>query len=399
MIRRAEGRLRLPSSRFLAASLAALLLLPLPLSRARVLAPVARDTAMAAAPAAQTLALEAERWPHARPAQAAPRRTLSAADATALSDALWRARGAFGVYGAQMAVSIDGREWSAAVGVTRDGRTRLSATTPQVIGSVTKTFTAATVLLLAEQGLVRLDQPVTAYVPEAARIARGVTVRELLNHTSGVADLYPPLAASLVSQPNRTWTPAQVLSRIGPAWFAPGRDWGYSNTNYVLLGLLIERVTGQPAGEVLRSRIFTPLGLDATRLMVGTDRPPALVDASWASAFWTAGAVRSTAGDLVRWADALYGGDVLSAADLRDMLTFNSDDYGLGARRLTLAGHAGYGHTGMLATYSAIVVRLPAEGITLSLITNRSKVDVASMLTARIGGHPSLLDVALAARR
>jgi len=78
------------------------------------------------------------------------------------------------------------------------------------------------------------------------------------------------------------------------------------------------------------------------------------------------------------------------------MLSFNDHDYGLGARRLTLDGHPGYGHTGMLATYSAILVRLPQQGITLALIANRSEVDVAAMLTARVGGQPSLLDLAFA---
>lgn len=402
------ARVSLPRRRsprvLLTAGLLALLLLPLPLPRSTAIAPVTGPLSVAAAaPAGRDLLGGPQRWPRAtasptprlRPGAEAP---LAAADAAAFRAALDRVRPAFGVYGAQFAVSLDGsRGWSGADGVQRDGRSPLTVATPQVIGSVTKTFTAALVLELVDEGRLRLDDPLARYLPQSARIADGVSVRQLLNHSSGVADLYYPLQASLVAQPARAWTPQEVLSRIGPAWFKPGSEWAYSNTNYVLLGLLIERITGQPAGDALTSHLFAPLGLDQTRLMVGADRPPGLLPASWASVFWTAGGVRSTAADLARWGDALYAGDLLTPAARRQMLSFNDHDYGLGARRLTLDGHPGYGHTGMLATYSAILVRLPQQKITMALIANRSEVDVAAMLTTRVGGQPSLLDLALAA--
>lgn len=393
-------RLLRAGRRLLLTGLLAMLLLPVPVPRSTVVAPVTGAApVVAAAPAGPELLDAPESWPHAKASptpQPRPEAPLSGVDAAALRAGLARVRAAFGVYGAQFAVSLDEtRTWTGANGAQRDGHTPLTTDTPQVIGSVTKTFTAALVLQLVDEGRLRLDDPLGRYLPQTARIAAGVTVRQLLSHTSGVADLYEPLHASLVAQPGREWTPGAVLSRIGPAWFKPGAAWGYSNTNYVLLGLLIERITGRPAAEELTSRLFAPLGLDETRLMVGRGRPPKLLAASWASAFWTAGAVRSTAADLARWGDALYAGDVVTPAARRQMLSFNGHDYGLGARRLTLNGHAGYGHTGMLATYSAILVRLPTEKLTLALIANRSEVDVASMLTTRVGGQPSLLDLAL----
>ncbi len=372
---------------------AALALAPLPLPRSTAIAPGVQPltVAVAAAPALPDLLAAQPRWPHV----AAPQpRALPEKQATELQAALQRARAAFGVYGAQVAVSWDASQsWTGADGVMRDGRTPLSAEQPLVIGSVTKTFTAALILQLAEEGRLSLNDPVARYLPKVPRLTKGITVRELLGHTSGLADFYNPLHDALIAQPHKVWTPDEVLRRIGPMWFKPGADWGYSNTNYVVLGLLAEAVTGVPVEAELARRFFLPLGLDRTHL-VSTDGGK-LVDTSWTTSFWTAGAITSTASDLVRWGDALYGGSVLKPATLRAMLTFNDDDYGLGARRLPFGKHVGVGHTGLLATYTAIVVHFPADGVTVALLVNRSKVDLPAMLSARLNSQPSLLDLAL----
>ncbi len=389
-MRRARGGVPL-----LVAAVSAMLLAPLPLPRSTAVAPVRPAplaVVAAAAPATLSDLLAApQRWPHidrfhSRPAPAATARDLTAA--------LERARAEFHVYGAEMAVSWAGdRAWSGAAGVMRDGKQRLTTDQPLVIGSITKTFTASLILQLIHEGRLALDAPVVDYLPDEPGL-EGVTVRELLSHTSGLADLYVPLSESLLSKPDQVWTPDQVLRRIGQQWFAPGTDWGYSNTNYVVLGLLAERVTGEPVAKLLDERFFGPLGLHHTRL-ISTDGGT-LLDPSWATAFWTAGAICSSAPDLVRWGDALYGGGVVDPVSLGEMLTFNDDDYGLGARRIELGDHVGVGHTGLLATYTAILVHLPTERVTMALIVNRSQVDVAGMLVARVGGQPSLLDEMLA---
>jgi D-alanyl-D-alanine carboxypeptidase len=374
-----------------------MLLAPLPLPRSTAVAPVRQVPAAvvaAAAPATISDLLTApQRWPHSDRFRSRP---VVAATARDLAAALERVRSQFHVYGAEMAVSWDGdRTWSDASGVMRDGKQPLTADQPLVIGSITKTFTASLILQLIHEGRLALDAPVVDYLPDEPGL-EGVTVRELLSHTSGLADLYVPLSESLLTKPDEVWTPDQVLRRIGQKWFEPGTAWGYSNTNYVVLGLLAERVTGEPVAKLLDERFFRPLGLDQTRL-ISTDGGT-LLDPAWATAFWTAGAVCSSASDLVRWGDALYGGHVLDSTSLRQMLTFNDDDYGLGARRLELGDHVGVGHTGLLATNTAILVHLPAERVTVALIVNRSQVDVAGMLVARVGDKPSLLDVVLAAR-
>jgi len=328
----------------------------------------------------------------ARPAELLP---VSAAQATALQAAVDRARTAFGLGAVAVGVSADGQVgWSGASGPARDGHTPLSGATPFAIASVTKTFTAAIVLQLVEEGRVRLDAAVMDYLPELT-LARGVTVQQLLSHTSGIADLLAPMRSRLNAAPSRTWTPAQVLALIGPSRFAPGTAWSYSNTNYVIAGMLVERVTGNPFADELQRRITGPLQL------LGTAIPPAdglpnLLGVSWASAFWTSAAIDSDAADLVRWGDALYAGDILRPSTLAQMLTFNANDYGLGTERYTLAGLDGYGHSGLLRGYTTLLVHLPDANLTLAVLATGHQFDPTALLTYHAAGKSSILSLAQA---
>ena len=156
------------------------------------------------------------------------------------------------------------------------GRARLSPersatpTTRYSIGSVSKQFTAAAILILAEEGKLRLDDPVARFMPQLTR-AGEVTLRQLLSHTSGYQDYWPqdyviPVMLEPVS-------PTQILQGWAskPLDFEPGTDWQYSNTGYVIAGLIVEQVSGQPLFEFLRQRIFVPLGMRSV-LDVNTDR-------------------------------------------------------------------------------------------------------------------------------
>jgi D-alanyl-D-alanine carboxypeptidase len=251
-----------------------------------------------------------------------------------------------------------------------DGRVR--------IGSVTKTFVAATVLQLVEEGKVDLDAPARSYL-EHPSLPPGVTVRDLLQHTSGIvgAGFGPDLARMIRDEPTRAVTPLEVLGWIrgAPPLFAPGEGWSYSNTNYIFLGLVVEAVTGEPVAEVLRERIVEPLGLsdtylagaaagppvvrapiwvpegDAGTLMFGPDHPYTLI-----STFaWTAGAVVSSARDLGTFFDALFHGHLVSDRGLDAMTRpapgSEADDrasaYGLGLtewRPTELPSVTLYGH-------------------------------------------------------
>ena len=326
----------------------------------------------------------------ARPVELLP---VSEADAAALQAAVDRARADLGLGAVVVGVSKDATVgWSGASGRPRDCVTPLSGATPFAIASATKTFTAAVVLQLVDEGRIRLDAPVTEYLPELT-LAEGVTVQELLSHTSGIGDLLAPMRDRLNAEPTRVWTPAEVLALVGPSRFAPGTDWGYSNTNYVIAGMLVERVTGHPYADELARRITDPLEL------TGTGFPPLvaaqnLLGVSWSSAFWTAAALDSTADDLVRWADALYGGAILRSSSLTRMLDFNDHAYGLGAERYALAGLPGYGHSGLLRGFTTLLIHLPDEQITIAVLATGHTFSPSGLLTHAGNGEPSILDLA-----
>jgi D-alanyl-D-alanine carboxypeptidase len=286
--------------------------------------------------------------------------------------------------------------WAGSSGVARDGRTPLAAGDALVIGSVTKTFVAATVLQLVEEGRIRLDDSVRTYLPEQRRVSRRITIEQLLDHTSGLADVYNDTTRkSLEEQPQRVWTSEQVLRTLHAPWYKPGEGWAYANTNYHLLGLIVERVTGSDLASELQRRHLDPLALDATRWLEATD-PASPLPPAWSSIFWAAGNMASSAPDLARWGDAFVGGGVLSAGTKAEMLDVNTDDYGLGVRRLELPRRVGYGHTGLLNAYTALMLYLPKDDVTIALLVNRTGVDLPGLLMERPSGDgPSLLRLAI----
>ena len=326
----------------------------------------------------------------ARPIDLLP---LAEADAAALQASVDGARAAFGLTALAVGVSVDGQlGWSGASGLAPDRRTPLTGASPFAIASVTKTFTAAIVLQLVDEGRISLSAPVTDYLP-GRRVADGVTVEQLLGHRSGIADLLAPLRDRLNADLSRAWTPEEVVALVGPSRFAPGSDWGYSNTNYVVAGMLVEAVTGNPFAVELERRITGPLAL------VGTGFPPAprygyMLGKSWTTAFWTSAALVSDAADLVRWGDALYGGAILRPSTLGRMLDFNADGYGLGAEHYTVAGTDGHGHSGLLRGYTTLLIRLPESHLTLAVLATGHLFSPTDLLTSEAGA-PSILSIAL----
>ena len=316
-------------------------------------------------------------------------------DTAAFASAIEAARAAAEAYGLTAAIA-SGSElvWSGAAGVRRDGATPLAADDALVIGSVTKTFIAATVLQLAQERSISLSDSLTKYVPDAP-IDDAVTIHQLLDHSSGLADVFNDTTKrALEEHPERGWTSEQVMGALHAPWYDPGEDWAYANTNYLLLGLLIEKVTNQPLDDVLASRFTGPLDLDETRLISATEPGEALAPA-WATIFWASGAMVASAEDLATWGDALYSGDLLRPYMQRQMLRLNGNDYGLGVQRLVLGDLTGYGHTGLLNTYTTLLVHLPADDVTIALLVNRSDVDLAAVLAARPPNGASLIDLAL----
>ncbi len=323
----------------------------------------------------------------------------------------------------------DGRLWMGAAGYAdlEAGR-GVTAETEFSIGSITKTFTAALILQLAEDGVLSLDDPVSKWVPSlpagpapgtaqpgatvtapASLLGPGITLRRLLDHTSGLDDFFGSgaLDNALRRPKTRAWTPMEVLRYAGPPRTSPGTAWYYSNTNFVLLGLVAERATGKPLAELYRERFDEPFGLRSTHLQ-GYEPPvgpishgydfyslaPAAVPIDWsdgtsvmpftavATAAWAAGGLASTAADLARWARALYGGSALSRASLQAMESVAEAQrlkadlpYGYGLQRLALGRFATLGHSGRLGGYRSAMRYLPDQGVAVVVLTNQDRWD------------------------
>jgi len=291
--------------------------------------------------------------------------------------------------GAAMGVAFsDGTVWTAAAGDANraDGE---AWTAEQVfrIGSVSKTFTAALILLLVEDGTLTLDDPIEDWVP-GYYDGLGVTVRHLMANGSGI------VSYNYVGSFDRTrsWTPQELV-----AWavanepglrFAPGTEWEYSNTNWVLLGLIAEAAGGSTFETQVEQRLTGPLGLTQTRMTASGENVPGLVscydeegvditatvDPSYG---WAAGGMVSTPAELAQWGLALYGGEVLSAASLTLMTTpwiepeGMGAEYGLGVFIESDGTQTIWGHTGGIGGYMTYMYHWVGDGITLVAMSNK----------------------------
>ncbi|WP_433465981.1 serine hydrolase domain-containing protein [Spirillospora sp. CA-128828] len=253
------------------------------------------------------------------------------------------------------------------------------------IGSLTKPFTATVVLQLVGEGRIELDAPVERYLPGVVRGAdndgREITVRQLLQHTSGLPDVLKFLTPmDILRDPLRHWEARELvdIALQHPRNFIPGEKWGYSNTNYLVAGMIIERVTGRPYGQEIRRRVLVPLGLHDT--FVPSDAPGIpgphprgyvrpesdLVDVTRLNPTvgGAAGGMISSASDLNRFLGALLRGRLLRPAQLREMLRArptgraSGSKYGLGlewlpAKDLPACGDGFWGHDGDMLGFSA----------------------------------------------
>jgi D-alanyl-D-alanine carboxypeptidase len=301
------------------------------------------------------------------------------------------------IAGLSVAVGMpDGSIWTGTAGNAEYAPPRpLTPDTGFAIASVTKTFIAALILQLVDEGKLSLDVPYGRWLPDGPR-ARTVTVRELLDHRSGIHDYFDSAryrAAIYEGDRDRVWTYDDILGLVKSGYCRPDRCYRYSNTNYVILGHIAEEVEGKPLNVLLRRRFFEPLGLDHTLLQPEDPTPLDAAHGFWrvggrfidhtgssrvvpfmaaASVANAAGAIVSTPRDLVVWADALYGGDVLSRASRHAMLTFlPPEDYGLGVRRTRFAGRVAVGHRGSLRGFESSLWYFPQDHVSIALLSNQ----------------------------
>ena len=350
-------------------------------------------------------------------APTSPKPHLDDATAAALVKALGAVRASGRYPGLSAAIVFaDGTVWAGQSGsAILAPPTPVTADTLFSIASISKTFVAALAGRLAARGTISLDDPLSKYLPSFYDAAN-ITLRQLLNHTSGVMDIFEikSFSDAIVADRTRAWSTDEVLAKVGRARyaFAPGKGYWYSNTDYVLLGAAIEKATGQPIAALVRTEFLDPLGLSHTFLQTEEDAPGAKAHGYWtpasapvdrsagtmlpftseATVVGSAGAYVSTASDLARWGDALYGGRVLDQATLAAMTDISQAQgfkapftprwiYGLGVEETTIAGQTAWGHRGHLDGFWSAMWYLPASHVTIVVTANAEWADPISAVT------------------
>jgi len=312
---------------------------------------------------------------------------------------------------------------SASVAVVKDGQiaylraygnARLDPATPATpamrysIGSISKQFTAAAILLLQEQGKLSLDDKVGKFMPGLTR-ANEVTIRQLLSHTSGYQDYWPQdYVMPMMLQPV---TAQKILDTWAhkPLDFEPGTKWQYSNTNFVIAGLIVEKVSGEPLLQFLQQKIFTPLNMKSVadtdkaklgdtdpagylRYALGPPRPAPKEGSGW---LFAAGELAMPAEDLAKWDISIINQSLMKPASYRDFETEVvlqnglGTRYGLGVDVRSELGHRSLSHGGEVSGFTSENLVFPDERVAVVVLTNQDAADAAGAIA--MGVAPLLL--------
>lgn len=258
-----------------------------------------------------------------------------------------------------------------------------SPTTKFRLGSITKQFTAACILLLEERGKLKVEDAVKKYMPDAPAAWDKITIFNLLTHTSGIPSFTGfPDYESTEAIPT---TPEKLVARFRdkPLDFQPGEKWNYSNSGYVLLGYLIEKISGQSYSDFVQQNIFTPLGMkdsgyDSNSAIIPhraagyAPGPNGPVNAGFIhmSIPFSAGALYSTAEDLLRWEQGLFGGKLLSPASLEKMTTPFKENYAFGLGVSTVNGHKVIQHNGGIEGFNTALAYYPDDKLIVAVLGN-----------------------------
>jgi len=273
------------------------------------------------------------------------------------------------------------------------------------LGSTGKNYIAALVLQLVEEGRIVLEDPLQKWLPDYPNIDHNITIRQLLNHTSGIYDFVKHSRSpfQLAYKSTKIWTQEQILAKlVDKPYFSPGSGWHYSTTNYILLRMIVEKATGLKVSAEIENRFLTPFSLDGTIILnplgpipqgiiIANNWIGELVDLAPKPQPWTTTSphlIYATAGDAAMWMHLLYHEKkVLSQKSLDQMLDFHSpapgdpplSGYGLGVmfvdfelaeKTFGVKGIQMWGHGGSTMGFRAIVMYLPDHGTTISVLTN-----------------------------
>jgi D-alanyl-D-alanine carboxypeptidase len=283
------------------------------------------------------------------------------------------------------------------------------------IGSVTKNFVAALTLSLVEEGELSLDDPVSKWLPTYPYVDGNITIRQLLNHTSGIYMFWEnqKIWDDLKDERAKYWTPEEVLAYIEEPYFEAGEGWRYSNTNYLLLAMIINQATGSNLSTQLNNRFFQPLGFSDFYLSQEESIPADqqshvysdnfepgepirdvtfLPRTSHESITYGSAGIFTTSENLARWSQSLFEGRILEAQSMDEMLNFvafspvsNMSAYGLGVqefKRDITSGQRGIGHAGGNIGTTTYMVYLPEQHVSIVMMINAHPNEGAEAITS-----------------
>ena len=324
-----------------------------------------------------------------------------------------------GVPSASVAVVQHGRIVLAkAYGAARlDPRNAATTDMRYAVGSISKQFTASAMLLLQQDGKLKLDDPVGKYVPDLSR-GNEVTIREILSHTSGYQDFWPQ--DYLMAPMLQNATPLEIMNRWAkqPLDFEPGTRWQYSNTGFVLAAMIVEKASGMPFFDFVQTRLLNPAGMksasnfdanpraaDATgyiRYGLGPLRSAPDAGKGW---MYGAGMLAMTAADLARWDISLIRRSLLSPASYQAMFGVTplrngaSSNYGLGVFTQMSDGHFLVEHNGEVSGFTAENFVYPDDSSAIVVMTNQDAAPASGAIATRIARLLFTTEDALAASR
>ncbi len=334
---------------------------------------------------------------------------VDSATAAALQNRLDAIRALKNVKGLSASVIIPGKgTWNGVSGVSHD-TVPIDTAMVFAIGSVSKNFTATAILLLQEDGALSVNDSLHQYLPSFPNIDSTITIKQLLQHRSGIYNYTDNTAwqNAVNNSPSQPMLPLDVLNNyIGNPTGAPGSGFRYSNTNYLLLGLIIEEASGMEYHSFIRQRVLDPHQLNS--FYVAENEPATgVAPHNWSdpdmngsatdiynfpltAVFGSSpadGALTGTPNDLARYGQLLYTGQILQDSSLQQMLQFGAtmsstfNGYGLGTMRFMLGGHPVWGHSGNIAGFAATLAFSPTDSIVVALASNQDVISTSLALS------------------
>ncbi|MBK8441950.1 MAG: beta-lactamase family protein [Sphingobacteriales bacterium] len=310
------------------------------------------------------------------------------------------------IKGMEASVYIPGQGmWTSVTGNSYTGQ----PITPDMrmgIASNTKLLVATVMLMLAEENVLSLDDSLSDWLPTYPNIDPNITIKQLLNHSSGISDplFVSPWMDTIMAHPTRIFTPEEVIGWVGAPLFTAGTNFGYSNINYILAGMIAQQATSYPISQLIRDRILNPLNMNTTFYDIQEPENGTIAHRWWNNVDYNdtsrvglntaggcAGAVFSTSADMAQWYQALFNGGLISQASLNQMTTFiptNSPtyQYGLGLSRETVQGKTYWGHGGATWGYKSKMMQDSCLGVSVCGLANSfpAGIDAVTFLLYRV---------------